>query len=224
MSVRELASALPEPEVLRERSVVLAALDAILSDSWESRWYSYDPQWGDHEQLASMRNGSGDEYSVVFSGGGVFVRGFDHESLLSPYRRTPRAVWPGVLEGIPEHFLEFVNEPSFSEGSGTPLITVCLWRSPGESRWQHGDVKHPEGGTNLDGSDWLFGQLADGTAQSYVEWAVDYFEVELRPEDVAPVFSRTPLTAEIVARIAPDRDWEEVSDELRQIGYPIDPQ
>jgi len=33
-----------------------------------------------------MRNGSGDAYSIVFGPLGVIIRGFDHESPMSPAR------------------------------------------------------------------------------------------------------------------------------------------
>jgi hypothetical protein len=33
--------------------------------------------------MASMRNGSGDAYSIVFSSHGAFIRGMEHESPMS---------------------------------------------------------------------------------------------------------------------------------------------
>lgn len=41
-------------------------LDAILSPACERRSYSFNAGWADGEEMASMRNGSGDEYSIVF--------------------------------------------------------------------------------------------------------------------------------------------------------------
>ncbi|MFE4802065.1 hypothetical protein ACFRFL_45945 [Streptomyces sp. NPDC056708] len=39
-----------------------------------------EDELADGEEMASMRNGSGDEYSIVFSAAGAYVRGFDHET------------------------------------------------------------------------------------------------------------------------------------------------
>jgi hypothetical protein len=39
-------------------------LDAILYPEWEYR-YSFDAEWGPEEELALMRNGSGDDYAIV---------------------------------------------------------------------------------------------------------------------------------------------------------------
>lgn len=46
------------------------------------------------EQMASMRNGSGDAYSIVFSPAGAFIRGFDHESAMSPRHSGRPPIWP----------------------------------------------------------------------------------------------------------------------------------
>jgi hypothetical protein len=70
----------------------MAVLDAVLSPSWESRYFSFDRRWAPTEELASMRDGCGNEYSIVFTPAGAFARGFDHESPLSPYRLDPAAV------------------------------------------------------------------------------------------------------------------------------------
>ncbi|MFJ8870360.1 hypothetical protein ACIRD6_31970 [Streptomyces sp. NPDC102473] len=40
-------------------------LDAILSPGWESRHYSFNVGWADGEEMALMRNGSGDAFSAA---------------------------------------------------------------------------------------------------------------------------------------------------------------
>nr|WP_327070852.1 MULTISPECIES: hypothetical protein [unclassified Kitasatospora] len=94
MTVDDVARLLPEPDALRDHCRALAVLDAILSPDWEARHYSFDSRWSPTEQLASMRNGSGDEYSIVFAPAGVYIRGFDHESPMSPYAAD--GGWPGA--------------------------------------------------------------------------------------------------------------------------------
>jgi hypothetical protein len=222
MSVQELAGRFPDVPVVRDRSIALATLDAILSAEWASRWYSFDTTWGEREQLGSMRNGSGDEYSIVFGDNGVFVRGFDHESKMSPYVREPRSLWPGLVEGIPDYFEEFVNEPAFSEESGVPLMTVCLWRGQKDDVWSFGRVEYPAGAADADGSDWLFEQLLEGSPRRYLEFASEYFGANLELADVAAVFDGAPLSREQVARMNPARDWDELVEDLEQVGYPVE--
>jgi hypothetical protein len=62
MTVQDVARRLPDIPVVRDRSRSLAMLDAILSPEWEYRYYSFNAAWGPAQELASMRNGSGDDY------------------------------------------------------------------------------------------------------------------------------------------------------------------
>src|SRR4051794_18596140 len=85
MAVSALAARLPAADVVSRWSRSLAMLDAILSPDPQYRYFSFNNSWDDGEQLAAMSNGSGDEYSITFTGSGTYIRGFDHESELSPF-------------------------------------------------------------------------------------------------------------------------------------------
>ena len=82
----------------------LAVLDAVNEAQWELRLFSSDADWSNGEQMASMRNGSGDDSSCWFGRPGAAIVGFDHESSMSPHARTPASVWPGLLAGVPDAF------------------------------------------------------------------------------------------------------------------------
>jgi len=156
--VTTLAARLPEIEAVRRWSQSLATLDAILSPKWEYRYFSFDAHWAADEQMASMRSGSGDEYSIVFAPVGAYARGFDHESPMSPYAQSPPAVWPGVVDEVPVEFASFVREPAFSDGL-VPRVTACLWRHAADVEWRRGAVTLPGSEADPDGADWLFEQL-----------------------------------------------------------------
>lgn len=66
---------LPDIEGLRKLTESLAMLDAIMSPEWEYRYYSFNSKWGEGEMMASMRNGSGDEYFILFDSHGVIMPG-----------------------------------------------------------------------------------------------------------------------------------------------------
>ena len=129
---------------------------------------------GPDQSLASMDNGSGDEYSITFTGSGVFLRGFAHEAPLSPWVQDPPALWPGILAGLPAEFTALAREPAFAPDDGVPAITVALWRQPGDGQWHYGRISYPPVRENqysdFDGSDALFAQLG-GRAESYLEYA-----------------------------------------------------
>ncbi|MFC7533154.1 hypothetical protein [Actinoplanes sp. GCM10030250] len=214
VTVIDVAAALPDITVLRDRCRALATLDAILSPAWEDRYYSFDAHWAPGQELASMRNGSGDEWSIVFSSAGAYVRGLDHESPMSPAANGGRA-WPGVLDAVPEVFAELVAEPAFSWGA-----TVCLWRQAGDERWHHGRIEFPED-EEPDGADWLFDMLVEGTPEGYVEFAEDYYEEQVDVAAVREVFAGRPLTAELIRRLNPDLTAADLAEDLRGIGYPL---
>src|ERR1700722_13099293 len=79
-------SALPEVGGLRRLSQSLAMLDAILCPEWQYRYHSFNANWAAGEEMASMRNGCGDDYFIVFSGADAIIKGFAHES--EAWRKT----------------------------------------------------------------------------------------------------------------------------------------
>ena len=132
-------------------------LDAIMSPEREYRYFSFDSESGPDQSLASMDNGSGDEYSITFTGSGVFLRGFAHEAPLSPWVQDPPALWPGILAGLPAELTALAREPAFAPDDGVPAITVALWRQPGDGQWHYGRISYPPVRENqysdFDGSD-----------------------------------------------------------------------
>jgi len=143
-------------------------LDAIMSPEREYRYFSFDSESGPDQSLASMDNGSGDEYSITFTGSGVFLRSFTHEAPLSPWVQDPPALWPGILAGLPAELTALAREPAFAPDDSVPAITVALWRQPGDGQWHYGRISYPPVRENqysdFDGSDALFAQL-DGRAE-----------------------------------------------------------
>ncbi len=220
VTVHDVARALPDIPVLRERCRALAMLDAILRPEWESRYYSFDARWAPGEQMASMRNGSGDTWSVVFSPAGAFIRGFDHESPMSPAANDDE-LWPGLVDTVPEVFSGCVAEPAFSF-DGTLEATVCLWRQHGDDRWQAGEVDFPDG-ADPDGADRLFQVLVEGTPVAYRRFAEDYFETAVDLAAVGEIFALRPLTDELVRRLNADLVMADLAEDLAGIDYPFRP-
>src|SRR5687767_9676969 len=118
-------SLLPDIQTLRQISQSLALLDAILSPEWQYRYYSFNAHWSAGQAMASMRNGSGDDYFCVFSSQGAVLKGFDHESKMSPYRVKPPRLWTGIIETLPAEFREILSDAAFSLGD----TTFCIWRT-----------------------------------------------------------------------------------------------
>jgi hypothetical protein len=217
VTVHDVARALPNIAMLRDRCRVLAMLDAILSPEWESRYYSFDSRWAPGEEMASMRNGQGDAWSIVFSSAGAFIRGFDHESPMSPAVNDDE-LWPGVVDSVPEVFSGCVTEPAFSF-DGTLEATVCLWRQAGDDRWHAGDIDFPNG-DDPDGANRLFAVLMDATPTAYQRFAEDYFEQALDTDAVREIFALGLLTDDVVRRLNPDLAVDDLDADVAEIGYP----
>jgi len=65
MVTKKRLETIPEVEALKRLCQSLAMLDAIMSPEWAYRYYSFDSKWGEGEMMASMRDGSGDEYFIL---------------------------------------------------------------------------------------------------------------------------------------------------------------
>lgn len=216
ISTRDL-SELPSIDILERISQSLAMLDAILSPEWDYRYFSFNAKWDPrvNERMASMRNGSGDEYFLLFTPAGAIMKGFDHESVMSPWKRAEGKVWPGVLDAVPAEFSAFLSEPAFKLKD----TTFCIWRSFSDSHWKHGSVSFP-GVADPDGSGALLCEL-DGNPATYIQFAKDCFEKDLPTASVGSVFRHEAVTTELVASLNPDKAFEEALSDAEEIGYPV---
>ena len=84
---------LPPPVELERVCRGLAVLDAVLCEDWEMRYYSFNAGWNKKgkERMASMRNGEGDEWFLVFAGAGAFFKAFWHERAVYVQEGPPAA-------------------------------------------------------------------------------------------------------------------------------------
>ncbi|QMU74578.1 hypothetical protein GXW83_01030 [Streptacidiphilus sp. PB12-B1b] len=221
MPVYEVISKLPGIEAVRSRSQAMAMLDAILCPDGSYRFFSFDSRWSPRESLASMRDGSGNDYSIAFSSAGAYARAFDHESPMTPWRSEPREPWPGLFEAVPAVFRSLVEEPAFCEADGIPRATACFWRQPSDAAWSAGRLKFPiEEHKDIDGTEWMFEVLIDGTAEGYRMFAEEYYEVVPDITAIRHVYELKPLTQEIVSALNPDVDLADLAEDFAQIGYP----
>ena len=220
MSVYEVIRRLPEIATVRDRSRSLAMLDAILSPEWSDRYYSFDSGWSPTEEMASMRDGGGNDYAIVFSAAGVYAQGCDHESPLTPYRTSPPTPWPGLFDSVPGVFRSCLDEPAFADHNGMVRASVCFWRECDAERWSCGDVVVPDQEMgDADGAEWLFGLLVEGSPEAYVVFVSEVYERELDIDAVRHVFALRPLTQEIVAALNPDVQLSDLAADITQIAY-----
>jgi hypothetical protein len=221
ISTRNL-SPLPDVNTLRRLLQSLAMLDAIIHPDWAGRYYSFNAHWARGEQMGSMHTGSGDNFFALFNKHGCWLKGFAHESVMSPYRAgkgQPPAVWPGVLDSVPEQFAACLKEPAFTVED----TTFCIWRRNSDAKWQCGQIMYPDAYYS-DGSHDLLA-LLDGQPQSYKAWADEYYENEDGPldlpiESIHAIYQHRALTDDLVKSLNPTSSTKTVAPDAKEIGFP----
>lgn len=76
---------LPDIPDLKRLCQSVAILDAILQPKWDFRYFSFNSRWAEGEMMASMRDGSGDDYFLLFNKAGAILKGYAHESTMAEY-------------------------------------------------------------------------------------------------------------------------------------------
>ncbi len=214
MVQKEVLSRLPAIDQLLSLSRSLAALDAILCPTWEYRCFSFNSHWHPDEMMASMRNGSGDSYFILFTPSGAILKGFAHEAVMSPYRHSPPHVWQGVLDAVPSTFAAFLSEPAFV----LEETTFCVWRTHPDAAWQQGNIQFPDR-PDPDGSRDLLSFL-DGNPETYRAHAEANYGVPIPIFSILPFYRREPLTKELVNSLNPKCSLAALEKDLEEIGYP----
>ncbi|HEY9886243.1 MAG TPA: hypothetical protein V6C96_03175, partial [Vampirovibrionales bacterium] len=63
-------------------------------------------------------------------------------------------------------------------------------------------------------------ELFDKKPQSYQKFANDYYQEELPLESIQLIYEHKPLNKDIVKSINPEVEFDELLDDLKEIGYP----
>lgn len=207
--------ALPSIPKLIQRTKALAALDLILSPEWDSRYYSFNSQWALGEQMASMRNGSGDEWWIVFhSGSWAALKGLGHES--RAWSKEREKLSKALCSALPVELDDFAREPAF-QWEATSFAYFCLSDA---ADWKRANDLTEFAAISNTGEDELLELLVGGPAD-YVSFVEGYFEKSVKVELVASIFALQPITEEVVKALNPDASLEEISPELfDEIDYP----
>lgn len=198
---------LAEPDVLKKRLMTLATLDLILCDEDWLRTYRFDSQWAPNVSLATIDNGAGDDLFILFAPEGVILKGFDHESGLSPHAREEYEVFPGIYEDAPASLLALLDDEAFEKEE----VTFCIWREANDTKWRMGNVQIPKG--DEDGSDFMLGRIIK-TPEAYVNWAQYYYGKELSLDIVKKIYDGSAITEAIIQSLNPERSVQDALGEL----------
>jgi hypothetical protein len=178
------------------------------------RYYSFNAAWSAHEQMASMRDGCGDEWWMVFhTDGWAALKGLGHES--AAYSNGWEKLSQAIQQSFPIELSEFAYEPAF-RWDATSFAYFIL---PGESAWTPAFEKTEYAG--LDSGDGDLLQHVVGTADDYVDFAARYYECYIPLKTVKHIFDLKPITQEIVTSLNEQVSLADIQEELfQEISYP----
>lgn len=164
--------------------------------------------------MASICTGGGDDLFLRFDKNGAIMKGFDHESSMSPYIPDTHQIWAGIYDRVPASFSSFMKEPAFTIDD----VTFCIWRLNEDRKWNCGTIKFPSE-NDPDGSRHLL-RLYDNMPESYARFADGYYERELPLSAIEALYRHEPLTEKLVRDINPKIEFKDLKNDLEEIGYP----
>jgi hypothetical protein len=203
---------LPDIASLRRRSQALAMLDAIVCPDWDGRYYSFNAAWSDTESMGSMRNGSGDDWFILFGDFGAAIKGLAHETPMAGNK-----VFAGeVQRQVPRAFASFLAEATFA----MDWLSYCYWRASEDSSWQR--VVHPDPVLSLseDGSAEYLALLVE-PATSYQEFAKWYYELDIPAGAIESLYNHRPLSESLVGSLNSEVSLAQAQVDATEIGYPV---
>ena len=186
---------LPSEIELKKKSQALALLDAIIEPDWEYRYFSFNCDWNQHEKemMASMRDGSGNEYFLLFSENGVAGKVF--------YGQNGTSL---LLTSVPDCFSSFKNEAAFSIDNAS----FYFWRSHKDEKWSvsPNDLKTYD----------LLGFLANDSSY-YHQWAESYYEKSINAEMLEIIFNTLYVDSDMLKKLNPKLTIEELREDILEI-------
>lgn len=189
---------LPNSQTLYQRLQSLATLDAIICEEWEMRYFSFNQHWDTNQAMASMRDGEGSHYFILFDENkNVVGKIFDKEIGNQEINQISDT----------KEFSYFLSEPAFINDDAT----WYFYHSAKNELWQVFPQQN-----NLS----FLGLLVE--PMDYVVWAEAYFEIEIKQEIVKEIVSYSPLTKDMVLMLNPNRNLNTLQEDLEEIGYPYD--
>lgn len=210
MPSASLLQSLPRPALMRRRLRTFAMLDTIVAPS--TRSFEWHPRWAKDEQVGAFKDGEGNFFFALFSPGGSVVRGFDHESQMSPFRKDPPELWPGLFDGLPDALGSRVSDPAFALDE----TTFCFWAASDDDEWR-APKTHPND-ADIDGAATLLGCFG----KNFRDWANVYYGIELDPAALLRLWWERPLDWQTLEALNGDFDERAVREEAELLEWDID--
>jgi hypothetical protein len=188
-----------EPRKLFINSQKIALLDLLLSPEWEYRYYSFNNNWAENQKMASMRNGSGLEYFILFENNNCGIKLYDSsinkdcKEYIFKNRNSNNIFIKNIL-----------NEPAFSIEDSTYL---AFWNSKNNSWDEIGNCNNNLLNVVLNPID------------EYIKYANDYYEKKLDKDIIEKIIIQNKIEKNILLNL--NNKFNDYMLELNEIGLVI---
>jgi len=184
---------------LKNKLKRLALLDAIIEPEWEYRYYSYNANWSDTQEMASLRDSCGGEWFFLFDGDNVSFK------CTSPVDGLADN-FDDLKKLVPERFTPLLAEEAFSMDQGS-----CIWFIDNGTWIKLGkeidDLPNPI-------------TIQEMTASDYCQFVEDIFEQEIDQKIVQSIFDGL-FTLELANQINPYIDLGTLKQDISEIGIAL---
>jgi hypothetical protein len=197
---------------MRRRLRTFAMLDTIVAPS--ARSFEWHPRWNKHEQVGAFRDGEGNYFFAWFGRRGALVRGFDHESRMSPFRKDPPEIWPGMFDGVPKSLASGMSDPTFAVAE----TTFCFWSAGRRGHWTSAPTQAEQAGDDADGAASLLGCFG----RDVRTWASVYYGIALDARALARLLWGETLDWETLETLNVDFDERAVREEAELLDWTVD--
>lgn len=190
-------NSLPSIKEVKKISQGLALVDAILMPEWEDRFFSFNNDWDGNkmEAMASMKDGTGNEYFINFTNHGVAGKVLYDEQL--PTTKEHLFCIPDCLSGFKgEHAFNLDNASFF------------FWRERDSSFWESSPnylVSYP-----------LLGFLVGGF-EAYMDWAENYYEKNINRDVLKDIFTSLKVNNDQLSIINADLSLDDIEGDIKEI-------
>jgi hypothetical protein len=184
-------------DLLKTKLRACAAADAILSPAWEFRYFSYDCNWGPGEETASLRNGEGGAWFVLFFGDRIGYK------CISPGDGLIDTL-AEIKAAIPKEFQSFLAEPAFYENEASRIMLFD------NGEWMEYGLDKIKNMLDLE-------TIGNWKAEDYRAWAREYYEREIELEPLQAVFDLR-ISDAVVKKLNPECSLKKLAKDLAGIG------
>lgn len=209
MNIKTTINKIPNSRELEKRLLTYAQIDYFMNYDEEAYkvYHHDDKDWIPGGHYFRIDDTGGDHYHVLISPAGSVIKGFGHETEMSPYNFEDDDL-PELIknhdfyQGMPEELFALIDDDALEK----ELATFCVWQKAGEEGWTCAPIDIP--------ADW-----ADGSAyfleyvfdlQRYGIWFEGYYEEPIDGDVLDLLYNGVPVTKGMIEKLPTEQDAEEL--------------